>query len=88
MQIKEIGPRRIRHWCRCETLEQTHVMAYLQCHIRIPISVPIRTPNPMATLYYAELFTLNGVRFRFQSQLRTTGMESESESGSVNVNKP
>ena len=23
--------------------------------------------NPMATLYYAEIFTLHGVRFRFQS---------------------
>ena len=27
----------------------------------------IRTPNPMATLHYTEVFTLDGVRFRFQS---------------------
>ena len=50
------------------------------------------TSKPMATLYYAEVFTLHRVRFRFQSQLLTTGMGSESESRSESVsgsvNKP
>ena len=63
-------------------------MAYLHCRIR----TRIQTPNPMATLHYAEVFTLHGVRFRFQSQLPTkgTGLESESvtESVSGNVNEP
>ena len=39
------------------------VMAYLHCWIQ----TWIWTPNPMATLHYAEVFTLHGVRFRFQS---------------------
>ena len=30
----------------------------------------IRTANQMVTLYHVELFTLHGVRFRFQSQLQ------------------
>ena len=46
----------------------------------------------MGTLYYDELFTQQGVVFRFQARLPTAGMglESglESESGSLNVNKP
>ena len=45
----------------------------------------------MVTLYYLEHFTLYRVDFRFRSQLLSTGMGSksgsESESGSVNVNK-
>ena len=52
----------------------------------------IWTPTPMATLHYAEVFILHRARFRFQSQLPTTGMglESESvpESISCNVNGP
>ena len=59
-------------------------MAYL--HYRI------QTPKPMATLHYTEVFTLHGVRFKFQSQMQTTGMGSESESVpqsvSRNVNAP
>ena len=43
----------------------------------------------MATLFYVELFALQGVRFRFQSQLPTgrMGLEtgSESEFRSVNI---
>ena len=42
----------------------------------------------MATLYYAQLFTLDRVSFRFESRLPGTGIGSESESGEVNVNKP
>ena len=65
-------------------------MAYLHC--RIPIPIPTRTAIQMATLYHVELFTLPGLRFRFPSQLPTTGMGlelgSESQFGSVNVNKP
>ena len=39
------------------------VMAHLHCWIQ----TWIWTPNPMAILHYAEVFTLHGVRFRFQS---------------------
>ena len=55
-------------------------MAYFHCQIRTRIQTQIRTPNPMATLQYAEVFTLHRGRFRFQSLLSTTGMGSESES--------
>ena len=43
----------------------------------------------MATLSYVERSTLHGVRFRFSSQMQSTGMglESESESVSVILNK-
>ena len=57
-------------------------MAYFRFLIRI------QTANKMVTLYYVELFTLRGVGFRFQSQLLSTGMGSESEYGFVNVNQP
>ena len=57
-------------------------MAYFHFWIRI------QTANKMVTLYYVKVFTLHGVRFRFQSQLASTGMGSESEYGFVNVNKP
>ena len=50
-------------------------MDYLHCPIRTLIQ--IRTPNPMATLHYA-VFTLHRVRFRFKSELPTTGMGSKS----------
>ena len=67
-------------------------MADLYYHIRILIPIPIRTSNQMVTLYYEELFTQQGVVFRFQAQLPTTVMGSESglewETGSVNVNEP
>ena len=53
-------------------------MAYLHC--RIPILIPIRTVN--------QIFALQRVAFRFQSQLHGTGMGLESESESLNVNKP
>ena len=44
-------------------------MAYLHCRILIPILIPIRTVQQMATLYCVEFSTLHGVRlgFRFQS---------------------
>ena len=29
-----------------------YIVAYLHCRIRIPILIPIRTANQMATLYY------------------------------------
>ena len=54
-------------------------MDYLHCRLRIPI--PIRTTNQMSILYYAtdvyhtyyaELFTLYGVRYRFPYQLLST----------------
>ena len=65
-------------------------MAFLHCRIRITIQILIRTANQTATLYYVELFTLHKVRFRFQSQLPSKGIGSESglelEYGSVNVN--
>ena len=65
-------------------------MAYSHCQIQIPIL--IRTTKQMPTLYYLQHFTLHRVSFRFPSQLLSTGMGSksgsESESGSVNVNKP
>ena len=38
-------------------------MAYLHCWIRILIMILILTANQM---YYAELFTLHGVGFKFQ----------------------
>ena len=43
------------------------LMVYLHYLIRIPIPILIRTANEMAILYYAELITLHGVRFGFQS---------------------
>ena len=50
------------------------------------------TANQLATLCYTELFILQGVGFRFPTQLRGTGMgwesESELESASVNANSP
>ena len=52
--------------------------AYLHCRIRTRIQTWIRTPNPMATLHYAEVFTLHGISFRVQSQMPTKGMGSES----------
>ena len=63
--------------------------AYSLCQIRILIPIPNLTANQMATLHCVELFTQYGVSFRFPSQLPTTGMKmgSESELGSVNVNK-
>ena len=57
------------------------VMANLHCLIRIPIPV-------QATLYYAELFILHGVRLRFQSQLQSTWSELESESGNASIKIP
>ena len=51
-----------------------NVIAYLHCRIRIPILILIWTANQMTTLYYAELFTLPGVRFRIWSKLPTTRM--------------
>ena len=66
-------------------------MAYL--HYRT--QTLIRTPKPMATLHYAEVFTLHGVRFRFQAQLPTKGMgfnhwdqSPYPQSVSVNINEP
>ena len=57
----------------------------------LPDSDSDSNSNPKATLHCAEVFTLHGVRFRFQSYLPTTGvgLESESvpESVSRNVNK-
>ena len=63
--------------------------AYSLSQIRILIPIPNLTANQMATLHCVELFTQYGVSFRFPSQLPTTGMKmgSESELGSVNVNK-
>ena len=59
--------------------------AYLHCRISIPIS----DCNQMVILQCAELFTLQGVRFRYPSQVLSTGKAlqfgSESESASVNV---
>ena len=52
--------------------------AYLHCRIRTRIQTWIRTPNPMATLHYAEVFTLHGISFRVQSQMPTKGVGSES----------
>ena len=46
-------------------------MVDLHFQIRILILIPIWTANQMVTLYYAELFTLRGVQFRFQSLLLT-----------------
>ena len=72
------------NWC--------YVMAYLYCRIQTQIQTKIRTPNPVATLHYAEVFTLHRVRFRFQSYLPTTGMGLESnfalESICLSVNEP
>ena len=56
-------------------------MAYLHCQIR----TLVQTPNPMATLHYAEVFTLHGVRFRFQLPTTLMGSESESVPESVRV---
>ena len=43
------------------------LMGYLHCRILILIPILIWAANQMATLYYVELFTLLGVRFRLQS---------------------
>ena len=45
-----------------EWLLRPTLMAWSHCRIR----TWIRTPNSMATLHYAEVFTLHRVRFRFQ----------------------
>ena len=62
------------------------LMACLHCRIW----TLIRTQDPMATLHYAEVFTLHRVRLRFQ--LPTTGMGLESgfipEFVSCNINEP
>ena len=50
-----------------ETLNALTLMAYLHCRIRTRIQTRTQTPNPMATLHYAEVFILHRVRFRFQS---------------------
>ena len=42
-------------------------MAYLHCRIRILIPIRIRTVNQMTALHYAEVFTMHGVKFKFQS---------------------
>ena len=52
------------------------VMAHL--HYQIPIPILIHTANQMAIFYYVEHFILHGVRLWFQSQLPSTGIESES----------
>ena len=61
-------------------------------HLRRRIGIQTRTPNPMAALYYADIFTLHGVRFRLQFQQLTTGMGSDwnwgSQSVSASVIKP
>ena len=44
-------------------------MAYSHCRIQIWIPTRTRIPNPIITLYYAELFTL--VRIRMFSQIVT-----------------
>ena len=60
-------------------------------HSTVPDSDLTWNANQMATLLFAELFTLHRVSFRFPSQLlsREMGLESGSESAStsVNVNK-
>ena len=58
-------------------------MAYLHCRIRTRIQTQIRTPNPMATLHDADVFTLHS-----QIQIPippTMGMGSESESVAESV---
>ena len=61
----------------------THFGANIRTRIRIRQCVTkplwIRIPKPMTTLHYADIFTMHGVRFRFQSQLPTAGMGSQSE---------
>ena len=44
-----------------------NLMAYSHCWIRTLVVILIQTANPLATLHYAEVFTLHRVRFRFQS---------------------
>ena len=66
-------------------------MAYLYCRTQIRILTQIRIPNQMATLYYAEHFTLHGLGLRSLLSI-CVGVESESESVpesvSGHVNEP
>ena len=66
-------------------------MAYLYCRTQIRILTQIRIPNQMATLYYAEHFTLHGLGLRSLLPV-CVGQESESESVpesvSGHVNEP
>ena len=66
-------------------------MAYLHCRIWIPIHIQIRIANQNGYIVICRIcriFIPHGVGIRFPSQLPGTGMDSESESGSVNVNNP
>ena len=65
-----------------------HLMAFLHCWIRIPI--PILTANQMVILFYAELFILHRIAFRFQYEFVGMRLESRLESKSEFVirNKP
>ena len=38
--------------------EKLALLAHLRCRIRTLIQTGIRSPNPLATLHYAEMFTL------------------------------
>ena len=73
---RNILPLNLEHYCP----QDLFIMAYLHCRIWTQIQTRIRTPTPMATLNYAEVFTLHRVRFRFQPELPTTGIGLESES--------
>ena len=47
--------------------ERETVRLSLMAYLYYQIWARIHAPNPMATLHYAKVFTLHGVRFRFQS---------------------
>ena len=49
-------------------------MAHLHCRTRIPIMIPIRTGNQMATLYCAEVFTLHRVGFGIRNAEYSDGI--------------
>ena len=60
-------------------------MAHLHCRTRIWLPTLIRIPNQMATLLYAEHFTLHWLRFRSPTPYFCTGQESESQSVSESI---
>ena len=78
--------------CRSTHLhyKTTCLMVYLHCRIRISTQILLRDANQMETLHKVKLFTLLGVRFQFQLPTAGIGLESgtESQSGSLNLNKP
>ena len=61
--LQPLLPLKYRQEFYGEIVNTSLQMAYLHSRIR----TRIQTPNPMAALHYAEVFTLHRVQFKFQS---------------------